>query len=65
MDLFIVWFMKCFLIWLMYVFGFGGLLVIVVSLIISIYFLLIKVMGGDIVNCLLFILVVVFGLVGI
>ena len=65
MDLLTVWFMKRFLTRPMYVFGFGGLLAIVASLIASTYLLVIKLMGQDIGNRPLLTLAVVMGLAGI
>ncbi|AII42401.1 glycosyl transferase [Synechococcus sp. KORDI-100] len=65
MDLLTVWFMKRFLTRPMYVFGFGGLLAIVTSLIASSYLLVIKLMGQDIGNRPLLTLAVVMGLAGI
>ena len=50
MDLLTVWFMKRFLTRPMYVFGFGGLIAILLSLVASSYLLAVKVMGGDIGN---------------
>ena len=65
MDLLTVWFMKRFLTRPMYVFGFGGLVAIVMSLIASTYLLVIKLMGQDIGNRPLLTLAVVMGLAGI
>ena len=65
MDLLTVWFMKRFLTRPMYVFGFGGLIAILLSLIASSYLLAIKLMGDDIGNRPLLILAVVLGLAGI
>jgi len=65
MDLLTVWFMKRFLTRPMYVFGFGGLIAIVASLIASSYLLVIKLMGQDIGNRPLLTLAVVMGLAGI
>jgi glycosyltransferase involved in cell wall biosynthesis len=50
MDLLTVWFMKRFLTRPMYVFGFGGLIAILLSLVASSYLLAVKLMGGDIAN---------------
>ena len=50
MDLLTVWFMKRFLTRPMYVFGFGGLIAILTSLVASTYLLVIKLMGSDIGN---------------
>ena len=65
MDLLTVWFMKRFLTRPMYVFGFGGLIAILLSLVASSYLLAVKLMGGDIANRPLLTLVVVLGLAGI
>ena len=58
-------FMKRFLTRPMYVFGFGGLIAILLSLVASSYLLAVKVMGGDIGNRPLLTLAVVLGLAGI
>ena len=65
MDLLTVWFMKRFLTRPMYVFGFGGLIAILLSLVASSYLLSVKLMGGDIANRPLLTLAVVLGLAGI
>ena len=65
MDLLTVWFMKRFLTRPMYVFGFGGLIAMLGSLIASTYLLVVKLMGGDIGNRPLLTLAVVLGLAGI
>jgi glycosyltransferase involved in cell wall biosynthesis len=65
MDLLTVWFMKRFLTRPMYVFGFGGLIAILLSLVASSYLLAMKLMGGDIANRPLLTLAVVLGLAGI
>ena len=65
MDLLTVWFMKRFLTRPMYVFGFGGLIAILTSLVASTYLLVIKLMGSDIGNRPLLTLAVVLGLAGI
>jgi glycosyltransferase involved in cell wall biosynthesis len=65
MDLLTVWFMKRFLTRPMYVFGFGGLIAILLSLVASSYLLTVKLMGGDIANRPLLTLAVVLGLAGI
>ena len=65
MDLLTVWFMKRFLTRPMYVFGFGGLIAILLSLVASRYLLAVKLMGGDIANRPLLTLAVVLGLAGI
>ncbi|BEV35989.1 glycosyltransferase family 2 protein [Synechococcus sp. M16CYN] len=65
MDLLTVWFMKRFLTRPMYVFGLGGLIAIVTSLIAGTYLLVIKLMGSDIGNRPLLTLTVVLGLAGI
>ena len=65
MDLLTVWFMKRFLTRPMYVFGFGGLIAMLGSLLASTYLLAVKIMGGDIGNRPLLTLAVVLGLAGI
>ena len=65
MDLLTVWFMKRFLTRPMYVFGFGGLIAILLSLVASSYLLAVKLMGGNIANRPLLTLAVVLGLAGI
>jgi glycosyltransferase involved in cell wall biosynthesis len=65
MDLLTVWFMKRFLTRPMYVFGFGGLIAMLGSLLASTYLLVVKLMGGDIGNRPLLTLAVVLGLAGI
>ena len=65
MDLLTVWFMKRFLTRPMYVFGFGGLIAMLGSLLASTYLLAVKLMGGDIGNRPLLTLAVVLGLAGI
>ena len=65
MDLLTVWFMKRFLTRPMYVFGFGGLIAILLSLVASSYLLAVKLMGVDIANRPLLTLAVVLGLAGI
>ena len=65
MDLLTVWFMKRFLTRPMYVFGFGGLIAILLSLVASSHLLAVKLMGGDIANRPLLTLAVVLGLAGI
>ena len=65
MDLLTVWFMKRFLTRPMYVFGFGGLIAILTSLVASTYLLVIKLMGSNIGNRPLLTLAVVLGLAGI
>jgi glycosyltransferase involved in cell wall biosynthesis len=65
MDLLTVWFMKRFLTRPMYIFGFGGLIAILLSLVASSYLLAVKLMGGDIANRPLLTLAVVLGLAGI
>ncbi len=65
MDLLTVWFIKRFLTRPMYVFGFGGLIAILGSLLASTYLLAVKLMGGDIGNRPLLTLAVVLGLAGI
>ena len=65
MDLLTVWFMKRFLTRPMYVFGFGGLIAMLGSLLACSYLLVVKLMGGDIGNRPLLTLAVVLGLAGI
>ena len=65
MDLLTVWFMKRFLTRPMYVFGFGGLIAMLASVLASTYLLAVKLMGGDIGNRPLLTLSVVLGLAGI
>ena len=65
MDLLTGWFMKRFLTRPMYVFGFGGLIAMLGSLLASTYLLAVKLMGGDIGNRPLLTLAVVLGLAGI
>jgi len=65
MDLLTVWFMNRFLTRPMYVFGSGGLVAILGSLIASIYLLAIKIMGEDIGHRPLLTLAVVLGLTGV
>ena len=65
MDLLTVWFMKRFLTRPMYVFGFGGLIAMLASVLASTYLLAVKLMGGDIGNRPLLTLAVVLGLAGI
>ena len=65
MDLLTVWFIKRFLTRPMYVFGFGGLIAMLGSLLASSYLLVVKLMGGDIGNRPLLTLAVVLGLAGI
>ncbi len=65
MDLLTVWFMNRFLTRPMYVFGFGGILAITGSLLVSAYLLLIKLLGADIGNRPLLLLALVLGLTGV
>ena len=65
MDLLTVWFMKRFLTRPMYVFGFGGIIAILASLIASSYLLFIKLTGDDIANRPLINVAVVLGIAGI
>ena len=65
MDLLTVWFMKRFLTRPMYVFGCGGLIAMLGSLLASTYLLAVKLRGGDIGNRPLLTLAVVLGLAGI
>ncbi len=65
MDLLTVWFMNRFLTRPMYVFGFGGILAIAGSLLVSTYLLIIKFFGGDIGNRPLLTLALVLGIAGV
>ncbi len=65
MDLLTVWFMNRFLTRPMYVFGFGGIVAIVGSLLVSAYLLMIKLLGEDIGNRPLLTLALVLGLAGV
>ena len=65
MDLLTVWFMKRFLTRPMYVFGFGGLIAILLSLVASSYLLAGNLRGGESANRPLLTLAVVLGLAGI
>ena len=65
MDLLTVWFMKRFLTRPMYVFGFGGLIAMLASVLASTYLLAVKLMGGDIGNRPLLTMAVVLGLTGV
>ena len=65
MDLLTVWFMKRFLTRPMYVFGFGGLIALLGSLLASPYLVVVKRLGGDMGTRPLVTLAVVLGLAGI
>ena len=65
MDLMTVWFMNRFLTRPMYVFGFGGILAIVGSLITSFYLLMLKVFGEDIGNRPLLIFALLLAVAGV
>ena len=65
MDLLTVWFMNRFLTRPMYVFGFGGILAITGSLLVSTYLLGLKLLGEDIGNRPLLTLALVLGLAGV
>ncbi len=65
MDLLTVWFMNRFLTRPMYVFGFGGIVAIAGSLLISTYLLIIKLLGEDIGTRPLLTLSLVLGLAGV
>ncbi len=65
MDLLTVWFMNRFLTRPMYVFGFGGILSILGSFIISLYLLSIKILGEDIGSRPLFIFALLLALAGV
>ncbi|MBW3042737.1 glycosyltransferase family 2 protein [Prochlorococcus marinus] len=65
MDLLTVWFMNRFLTRPMYVFGFGGILAIIGSFIISFYLLIIKLLGEDIGNRPLLIFALLLAVTGV
>jgi len=65
MDLLTVWFMNRFLTRPMYVFGFGGMVAIAGSLLVSSYLLVLKLLGQDIGNRPLFTLALVLGIAGV
>ena len=65
MDLLTVWFMNRFLTRPMYVFGFGGILSIVGSLLISAYLFIVKLSGEDIGNRPLLTFALVLGIAGV
>jgi len=65
MDLLTVWFMNRFLTRPMYVFGFGGIIAILASLITSSYLLIIKLLGQDIGNRPLLTFALVLGMAGV
>ncbi len=65
MDLLTVWFMNRFLTRPMYVFGFGGILAIIGSLITSFYLLSIKLLGEDIGNRPLLIFALLLAVTGV
>ena len=65
MDLLTVWFMNRFLTRPMYVFGFGGILAIIGSLITSFYLLTIKLLGEDIGNRPLLIFALLLAVTGV
>ena len=65
MDLMTVWFMNRFLTRPMYVFGFGGILAIIGSLITSFYLLMLKVFGEDIGNRPLLIFALLLAVAGV
>ncbi len=65
MDLLTVWFMNRFLTRPMYVFGFGGILAIIGSFIISFYLLTIKLLGEDIGNRPLLIFALLLAVTGV
>ncbi len=65
MDLLTVWFMNRFLTRPMYVFGFGGIVAIFGSLLVSAYLLIVKLLGEDIGNRPLLTLAIVLGLAGV
>ncbi len=65
MDLLTVWFMNRFLTRPMYVFGFGGILSIVGSLLVSTYLFIVKLSGEDIGNRPLLTFALVLGIAGV
>ncbi len=65
MDLLTVWFMNRFLTRPMYVFGFGGIVSILGSFLVSLYLLIIKFLGEDIGNRPLLTLALVLGIAGV
>ncbi len=65
MDLLTVWFMNRFLTRPMYVFGFGGMVAIAGSLLVSTYLLIIKLLGENIGNRPLLTLALVLGIAGV
>ncbi len=65
MDLLTVWFMNRFLTRPMYIFGFGGIVAIVGSLLVSAYLLTLKIFGEDIGNRPLLIFALVLGISGV
>ncbi len=65
MDLLTVWFMNRFLTRPMYVFGFGGILSIVASLLVSAYLFIVKLSGEDIGNRPLLTFALVLGIAGV
>ena len=65
MDLLTVWFMNRFLTRPMYVFGFGGILSIVGSLLVSTYLLTLKLFGEDIGTRPLLTFALVLGIAGV
>ena len=65
MDLFTIWFLNRFLTRPMYVFGFGGIIAILSSLLTSFYLLIMKVLGEDIGNRPLLTLSLILGIAGV
>ena len=65
MDLFTIWFLNRFLTRQLYVFGFGGIIAILCSLITSIYLLLMKISGEDIGNRPLLTFALIVGVTGV
>ena len=65
MDLFTIWFLQRFLTQPMHVFGFAGLMAITTSVVMSLYLLVVKIMGEDIGSRPLLLLAVVLGLAGV
>ncbi len=65
MDLFTIWFLNRFLTRPMYVFGFGGIIAILSSLITSFYLVVMKLMGEDIGNRPLLTFALILGIAGV
>ena len=65
MDLLTVWFMTKFLTRPMYGFGFVGIISILISLVISSYLIVLKIMGNDIGNRPLLLFALILGIAGV